>query len=93
MRFFYEKAATGIEVRPLGKVCYSPPEDSARTCWPPLVVLVAYDAKLIFGFLLGSKWVAAGSFAAILAFLSFLYFLTSWLDRLFDVRGPPKDLF
>jgi SAM-dependent methyltransferase len=56
----------------------------------PLLVLVAYDAKLIFGFVLGPKWVAAGSFAAILAFLSFLYFLTSWLDRLFDVRGRQK---
>ncbi len=29
-------------------------------------------------------------FVAILAFLSFLYFLTSWLDRLFDVRGRQK---
>jgi O-antigen/teichoic acid export membrane protein/SAM-dependent methyltransferase len=56
----------------------------------PLLVLVAYDAKLIFGFVLGPQWVAAGTFAAILAFLSFLYFLTSWLDRLFDVRGQQK---
>lgn len=56
----------------------------------PLLVLTAFDAKLIFEFVLGPEWVPAGTYAAILAFASFLYFLTSWLDRLFDVRGRQK---
>jgi lipopolysaccharide exporter len=56
----------------------------------PLLVLTAFDAKLIFGLVLGPKWIPAGTYAAILASASFLYFLTSWLDRLFDVRGRQR---
>ena len=56
----------------------------------PWLVLTAFDAKLVFGFILGPKWVAAASYAAVLASASFLYFLTSWLDRLFDIRGHQK---
>jgi lipopolysaccharide exporter len=56
----------------------------------PWLVLTAFDAKLVFGFILGPKWVPAASYAAVLAPASFLYFLTSWLDRLFDIRGYQK---
>jgi O-antigen/teichoic acid export membrane protein/SAM-dependent methyltransferase len=56
----------------------------------PWLVLTAFDAKLVFGFILGAKWVPAASYAAVLASVSFLYFLTSWLDRLFDIRGHQK---
>lgn len=56
----------------------------------PWLVLTAFDAKLVFGFVLGPKWVPAASYAAVLASASFLYFLTSWLDRLFDIRGHQK---
>lgn len=56
----------------------------------PLLILAAFDAKLIFGELLGKKWTVAGTYAAILVFASFMYFLTSWLDRLFDVRGRQR---
>ncbi len=86
---FYEKAATELKHGRLERFVTRLLRIQLVLAGP-LLVLVAYDAKLIFGFLLGSKWVAAGSFAAILAFLSFLYFLTSWLDRLFDVRGRQK---
>jgi O-antigen/teichoic acid export membrane protein/SAM-dependent methyltransferase len=56
----------------------------------PFLVLAAFDAKLIFGAMLGAKWTLAGTYAAILVFASFMYFLTSWLDRLFDVRGRQR---
>ncbi|HEV7968631.1 MAG TPA: oligosaccharide flippase family protein [Candidatus Acidoferrales bacterium] len=56
----------------------------------PWLVLTAFDAKLVFGLILGPKWVPAASYAAVLASASFLYFLTSWLDRLFDIRGHQK---
>jgi lipopolysaccharide exporter len=56
----------------------------------PWLVLAAFDSKLVFGFILGAKWVPAASYAAVLASAGFLYFLTSWLDRLFDIRGHQK---
>ena len=56
----------------------------------PLLILAAFDSKLIFGELLGKKWAVAGTYAGILVFASFMYFLTSWLDRLFDVRGRQR---
>jgi len=86
---FYEKAATELKRGGLERFVTRLLRIQLVLA-APFLVLVAYDAKLIFGFLLGAKWVPAGTFAAILAFLSFLYFLTSWLDRLFDVRGRQK---
>src|ERR1700730_14120774 len=86
---FYEKAATELKQGALERFVTRLLRIQLVLA-APLLVLVTYDAKLIFGFVLGPKWVPAGSFAAILAFLSFLYFLTSWLDRLFDVRGRQK---
>jgi O-antigen/teichoic acid export membrane protein len=56
----------------------------------PWLVLTAFDAKLVFGLALGPKWVPAAGYAAVLAFASFMFFLTAWLDRLFDIRGHQK---
>jgi len=56
----------------------------------PVLVLIAFDVKALFGFFLGSRWAAAGVYAAILAWIGYLSFLTSWLDRLFDVRGRQR---
>src|SRR5579872_1263244 len=86
---FYEKAATELKQGGLERFVTRLLRIQLVLA-APLLVLVAFDAKLIFGFVLGPKWVAAGGYAAIIAFLSFLYFLTSWLDRLFDVRGRQK---
>ena len=86
---FYEKAATEIKHGRLESFVTRLLRIQVVLA-APLLVLIAFDARLIFGFALGSKWVQAGTYAAILAFASFLYFLTSWLDRLFDVRGRQK---
>ncbi len=56
----------------------------------PVLVLIAFDIKPLFGLVLGGRWAAAGVFAAILAWVGYLSFLTSWLDRLFDVRGRQR---
>ena len=56
----------------------------------PWLILTAFDAKLVFGLALGAKWIPAAGFATALAFASFMFFLTAWLDRLFDVRGHQK---
>jgi O-antigen/teichoic acid export membrane protein/SAM-dependent methyltransferase len=56
----------------------------------PWLVLAAFDARLVFGLALGPKWVPAAGYAVVLAFASFMFFLTAWLDRLFDIRGHQK---
>ncbi len=86
---FYEKAATELKRGGL-EVFVTRLLRIQVVLAAPLIVLTAFDAKLIFGFVLGPKWIEAGTYAAILAFASFLYFLTSWLDRLFDVRGRQR---
>ena len=86
---FYEKAATELKQGGLESFVSRLLRIQVVLA-APLLVLTAFDAKLIFGLILGPKWVPAATYAAILAFASFLYFLTSWLDRLFDVRGRQK---
>jgi SAM-dependent methyltransferase len=56
----------------------------------PWLMLTAFDAKLVFGLALGAKWIPAAGFATVLAFAGFMFFLTAWLDRLFDIRGHQK---
>jgi O-antigen/teichoic acid export membrane protein len=56
----------------------------------PVLVFIAFDIKPLFGLLLGTRWAAAGVFAAILAWIGYLNFLTGWLDRLFDVQGRQR---
>jgi len=52
----------------------------------PLVIFAAFDSKFLFTKIFGARWALSGQFAAILAFAGYMYFLVSWLDRLFDVR-------
>ena len=56
----------------------------------PVLILAAFHAELLFGFFLGARWTAAGSYAALLVFPGYLHFLTAWLDRLFDVQGRQR---
>ncbi len=86
---FYEKAATELKHGRLEKFVTRLLRIQVVLA-APWLVLTAFDAKLVFGFVLGAKWVPAASYAAVLAAASFLYFLTSWLDRLFDIRGHQK---
>jgi O-antigen/teichoic acid export membrane protein len=86
---FYEKAATELKQGRLESFVTRLLRIQVVLA-APWLVLTAFDAKLVFGFVLGPKWVPAASYAAVLASASFLYFLTSWLDRLFDIRGHQK---
>jgi lipopolysaccharide exporter len=56
----------------------------------PILVFVAFEAKLLFGEILGAQWAQGGSYVVSLAFAGYMYFLTSWLDRVFDVRGRQR---
>ncbi len=86
---FYEKAATELKHGRLEKFVTRLLRIQVVLA-APFLVLTAFDAKLVIGLALGAKWVPAASYAAVLAWASFLYFLTSWLDRLFDIRGHQK---
>jgi len=56
----------------------------------PVLVFIAFDVRPLFGLFLGARWAAAGVFAAILAWIGYLSFLSGWLDRLFDVKGRQR---
>ena len=86
---FYEKAATELKHGTLEKFVTRLLRIQVVLA-APWLVLTALDAKLVFGLVLGPKWAPAASYASVLAFASFMYFLTSWLDRLFDIRGHQR---
>ncbi len=86
---FYEKAATELKKGGLEKFVTRLLRTQVVLA-APWLVLAAFDAKLVFGLVLGAKWIPAASYAAVLAFASFVFFLTAWLDRLFDIRGHQK---
>jgi lipopolysaccharide exporter len=52
----------------------------------PLLFFAAFESRLVFATILGTRWTESGAFASLLAFAGYMYFLTSWLDRLFDVN-------
>jgi len=56
----------------------------------PLLFFAASESKLVFATIFGSRWTESGAFASFLAFAGYMYFLTSWLDRLFDVKGRQR---
>jgi len=56
----------------------------------PMLVLAAFEAQLLFVTLFGARWAMSGQFASWLAFAGYMYFLSSWLDRLFDIHGRQR---
>lgn len=86
---FYEKAATELKTGKLEAFVTRLLRIQVVLA-APWLILAAFDSKLLIGLILGAKWVPAASYVAVLASAGFLYFLTSWLDRLFDIRGHQK---
>lgn len=56
----------------------------------PLLFFAAIESRLVFAAVFGARWTESGAFAAFLSFAGYMYFLTSWLDRLFDVKGQQR---
>jgi lipopolysaccharide exporter len=56
----------------------------------PLLFFAAFESRLVFAAVFGARWTESGAFAAFLAFAGYMYFLTSWLDRLFDVHSRQR---
>lgn len=56
----------------------------------PILVFFAFDMKLLFRIFFGSAWTNAGSYGSLLAFAGYFYFVSSWLDRIFDVQGRQR---
>jgi lipopolysaccharide exporter len=86
---FYEKAATEVQVGRLEDFVTRALRVQAILA-TPVLVFVVFEARLLFGELLGANWSDGGSYVVWLAFAGYMYFLTSWLDRVFDVRGRQK---
>lgn len=81
---FYEKAATELKSGRLEQFV-TPVLRLQAALAAPVLIFLAFEARLIFELLLGARWAGAGAYAALLAFAGFLYFLTAWMDRLIDV--------
>jgi len=86
---FYEKAATELRQGRL--------EDFVTRALrvqvvlaTPILVFVVFESKFLFGKVLGHQWAQGGSYVVSLAFAGFMYFITSWLDRIFDVCGRQR---
>jgi lipopolysaccharide exporter len=56
----------------------------------PLLFFAAIESRLVFAAIFGARWTESGAFAAFLSFAGYMYFLTSWLDRLFDVKSRQR---
>jgi O-antigen/teichoic acid export membrane protein len=56
----------------------------------PLLVLFIFHGRTMLTLLLGSRWENCGDYAVYLACPSFMLFLTSWLDRVYDVLGRQR---
>ena len=56
----------------------------------PLLFFAAFESRLVFATVFGERWTESGVFASFLAFAGYMYFLTSWLDRLFDVNSRQR---
>lgn len=56
----------------------------------PLLFFAAIESQLVFATIFGARWAESGAFASLLAFAGYMYFLTSWLDRLFDVHSRQR---
>ncbi len=56
----------------------------------PLLFFTTFESRLIFATVFGARWTESGAFAAFLAFAGYMYFLISWLDRLFDVNNRQR---
>lgn len=56
----------------------------------PLLFSAAFESRLVFATIFGARWTQSGAFASFLVFAGYMYFLTSWLDRLFDVKSRQR---
>ncbi len=86
---FYQKAATEIKTGRL-EAFVNRVLRIQILLMTPLLVFAAFESKLLFRILFGPRWSGSGEFAALLAFAGYMYFLTSWLDRLFDVSNHQR---
>jgi len=83
---FYEKASTELNSGHLEPFVLRILKIQVALATPVLVFFV-FEAELLLGVVLGAVWAASGPFASLLAFSGYLEFVTSWMDRIFDVKG------
>lgn len=86
---FYEKAATELRSGGLEPFVLRILRLQVAIGTPVLVFFV-FEAKWLFRFILGNAWAEAGVYAAMLAFLGYMNFVSAWMERIFDVQGKQK---
>jgi len=86
---FYEKAATELRSGRLEPFVLRILTLQVAIGTPLLVVFV-FEAKPLFRLILGTLWAEVGVYAAMLASLGYVYGLTAWMERIFDIQGKQK---
>jgi len=86
---FYEKAATEMKAGRL-EPFVSRVIKLQIALGTPLLVYFMFEAPLLFRIALGPVWATAGAYAALLSVSGFVDFVTSWMDRIFDVKGRQR---
>jgi len=86
---FYEKATVELKSGRLEPFVLKILKLQVLVGTPALVAFV-FAAKPIFRFVLGNVWTEVGAYAAMLAFLAYMDFVTTWMDRIFDVQGRQR---
>ena len=86
---FYEKAATEIRRGRLEDFVTRALRVQVALA-TPILVFIAFESRFVFGKVLGHQWAQGGAYVVCLAFPGFMYFVTSWLDRIFDVCGRQR---
>ena len=83
---FYEKAATELKSGRLEPLVLRILKLQVALGTPALIFFV-FEAKFLFRTVLGGVWAASAVYAALLAFSAYMEFVTTWMDRIFDVQG------
>ncbi len=83
---FYKKAATELKLGHLEPFVLRLLKLQVALGTPALVFFV-FEAKPLFRIILGNAWEEVGTYAALLALIAYMVFLTVWMDRIFDVQG------
>jgi lipopolysaccharide exporter len=86
---FYQKAATETDARRLESFVLGALKFQIMLGTPALIFFL-FEAKPLFALVLGPKWAPSAIYAGLLACSGFMAFISSWLNRLFDVHSKQK---
>ncbi|MCB1538069.1 MAG: oligosaccharide flippase family protein [Rhodospirillales bacterium] len=83
---FYREAARSIDDPRFADFAYALMLATACLTAPVLGAFTLWDTET-FGFVFGARWAEAGVYASLFAPVAVLFMMTSWPERVFEVRG------